>query len=203
MKKDTNFLYFLIIWFGDFISTIGSGLTAFCLGVYAFKLTHMATSTAMIVLCTFLPAFLFRPVGGVLADRYSRTTLMILGSVGSAIGITFTLLVLMHNSQHLTLVYVGVMTSSVFFALQNPAYKASVSDFLTEKLYSKASGLLQLSSAAQFLISPLLGGLLLSIMPISVVLIIDVMTFVLSAYAVFFVKFTMPMKKQKSTRRMR
>ena len=59
---------FLIVWLGDFISTIGSGLTAFALGVYVFKLTGQATSVGMVVLFTFLPALLLRPIGGVLAD---------------------------------------------------------------------------------------------------------------------------------------
>lgn len=194
MSNKNGFTLFLIVWLGDFISTIGSGLTAFCLGVYAFKLTGLATSTAMIVLCTFLPAFLLRPIGGVLADRVDRPFLMIIGNFGSAFGIGLTFLMLSKSANNLMLIYPGIIISSIFFALQNPAYKASVSDFLTPELYAKASGLVQLSSAAQFLVAPLLGGILMSFMNIKFVLIIDILTFVFSALAVIAVRVTLEAK---------
>ncbi len=194
-EKKNTFLFFLIIWMGDFISTIGSGLTAFCLGVYAFKLTAQATSSAMVVLCTFLPAFLLRPVGGVLADRFDRVFLMIVGSLGSACGIGLVFFMIKQNTHALGAIYPGILLSSVFFALQNPAYKASVTDFLSPELYSKASGLLQLSNAAQFLIAPILGGILMSAMNIGAVLMIDIATFIFSAAAVFFVRFNLEIKR--------
>lgn len=187
MLQRNNFLLFLIIWIGDFFSTIGSGLTAFCLGVYAFNLTGEATSTSLIVLCSFLPAFFLRPIGGLLADRFDRAVLMIIGNLGSGLGIGLTLF-MMYKETSLVFVYPGILLSSAFFAIQNPAYKASISDFLPAELYSKASGLVQLSSAAQFLIAPLVGGILMSLMSIYLVLIIDLSTFIFSASMVFLVK---------------
>lgn len=188
MNKKLPFLSFILIWFGDFISTIGSGLTAFSLGVHAFKLTGKASSTAMVVLLTFLPAFLLRPIGGVLADRKDRLVLMVLGNIGSALSMLLVFFVVIKSS-NLSLIYPGIMLSSIFFALQNPAYKASVSDLLPPELYAKASGLIQLSSSAQFLIAPLVGGFLLSVTGIKEILCIDILTFVFSALMIIVAKF--------------
>lgn len=63
---------FLIIWVGELLSTIGSGLTAFGLGVYVYQRTGMATSTALVSLLALLPTVLLGPIAGVLADRYDR-----------------------------------------------------------------------------------------------------------------------------------
>ena len=63
---------FLVLWAGELLSTIGSGLTAFGLGVYVYQQTHMASSTALIALLGLLPMILLGPVAGVLADRYDR-----------------------------------------------------------------------------------------------------------------------------------
>ena len=63
---------FLIVWLGQFISSIGSGLTAFALGIYVFQLTHSATNYSLILLASFLPALLLKPIGGTLADRVPR-----------------------------------------------------------------------------------------------------------------------------------
>ncbi|HVT62523.1 MAG TPA: MFS transporter, partial [Legionellaceae bacterium] len=112
MTHKNMFLSFACIWFGDFISTIGTGLTAFCLGVYAFTLTGQATSTAMIVLCSYLPAFLFRPLGGILADRIDRSYLMIAGNIGSAVGIAMVYFIITNHHDNLLLIYTGVLFSS-------------------------------------------------------------------------------------------
>ncbi|MHB8062128.1 MAG: MFS transporter, partial [Ruminiclostridium sp.] len=187
-SQSNRFTRFLIIWAGEFLSTIGSGLTAFALGIYAFKMTGQATSATMVTLLTFLPAFLLRPIGGVLADRIDRRILMIFGNLGCALGIGLVFLLISPEVQNLWLVYPGIVLSSVFFAFQNPAYKASVSDFLPKELYVKASGLVQLSGSAQFLIAPLIAGFLMEVVDIKVILIIDIITFVISALNIFLIR---------------
>lgn len=197
MARKHVFLGFMVIWLGDFISTIGSGLTAFALGVYAYTLTGKASSTAWIVFCNFAPAFLLRPLGGILADRWNRSWLMIFGSIGSAGGILLLYGMLGQGAPSLHHIYPGLVMSSVFFAVQNPAYKASVSDYLAEEWYAKASGLLQLSSAAQFLIAPLLGGVLIAMLGIKPILLLDILSFMFSATAVAVVWWLYPRKPVK------
>lgn len=188
MHKKNSLIFFYIIWAGDFISTIGTGLSAFSLGVYAFKMTGQATSTSMVVLCAFLPAFFLRPIGGVLADRMDRLLLIICGNLGSALGISFIFFAMAAKVHSLAIIYFGTAFSSIFFAFQNPAFKASVSDFLTEQYYAKASGLMQLSNASQFLVSPMLGGILMSLVNIRTVLFLDILTFIASIIAVLSVR---------------
>lgn len=190
-SQSNGFTRFLIIWAGEFLSTIGSGLTAFALGIYAFRMTGQATSATMVTLLTFLPAFLLRPVGGVLADRIDRRILMIFGNLGCASGVGLVILLISPEAHNLWLVYPGIILNSVFFAFQNPAYKASVSDFLPKELYAKASGLVQLSGSAQFLIAPLIAGFLMEVVNIKVILIIDIMTFVISALNILIIRRTL------------
>lgn len=188
MNKKKAFSRFLVIWSGEFISGIGTGLTAFTLAAYAFRQTGLASSAALIVLVTFLPAFLLRPIGGVLADRMDRRLLMIFGNLGSAFGITLILLLMTVSNQGLWVIYPGAAISSVFVAFHNPAYKASVSDFLPRELYEKASGLLQLSGAAPLLLAPFIAGLLMSLIDIRIILLIDILTFVFSAVVLLFIR---------------
>lgn len=83
MNESANkpFSRFLIVWVGQLISSIGSGLTAFSLGIYAFGKTHSATSYSLIILFAFLPTFILKPIGGVLTDRLDRKLMMIRLSV--------------------------------------------------------------------------------------------------------------------------
>ena len=72
ISKNRVFRKFLILWFGEFISSIGSGLTAFTLGVYVFQTTGSVAAVSITTLVAFLPTILLNPVGGVLADRFDR-----------------------------------------------------------------------------------------------------------------------------------
>jgi DHA3 family macrolide efflux protein-like MFS transporter len=175
---------FLILWTGQFLSSLGSGMTAFALGVYVFRLTGTVTGFAAVVLSLFVPSILLRPVGGVLADRFDRRRMIIIGDAGAAVGVIFLILVVAGSPPPLWVLYLGVAVSSACGALQNPAYKALVTDLLTPEQYSRAGGLVQLAASAQHLLSPLVAGLLMAVAPIVVVLVIDAATFVAAIVAV-------------------
>ncbi|MBU7315361.1 MFS transporter [Paenibacillus oleatilyticus] len=182
--RDAAFRKFLIVWAGQLFSAIGSGLTAFALGVFVFQKTQSAMDYSLIILFNFLPSFLMLPFTGVLADRFDRKKMMILGDAGSIAGILFILFVMMSGNVDLWHIYLGVALSSVSTAIQTPAYKAAVSDLVSEELYSQASGLIQLAGSAQYLISPMIAGFLVSYFDIKLVLILDIMTFLIAVAAV-------------------
>lgn len=183
-----SFGRFLIVWVGQLVSSIGSGLTAFSLGVYVYQQTQSATNFALIILCSFVPSIVLRPVGGVLADRFDRRVMMILGDLGSALGLVFILAIMLNGMIALWQIYLGVTLSSIFVALQSPAYKASVTDLLTEEQFSKASGLVQLAASSQYLLSPIIAGYLLGLTDIKTILIINIATFAMAALAVLLIR---------------
>lgn len=74
-----TFHKFLLLWSGSFISAIGSGLTAFGLGVYIFQQTGKTSLMALVTLLGFLPSLLLSIPAGILADRYDRRLLMVIG----------------------------------------------------------------------------------------------------------------------------
>ncbi len=175
-----NFRWFLIIWVAQMVARIGNGLTAFGLAVYVYQLTGLSTSVAAVTMAAFLPAFLLGPLGGVLADRYDRRLLMILGDTMSAIGLVFLLVAFRGGFANLTVICLGVAFSSIFGSVMDPAYRATVTDLLTPEQYSRAGGLVQLASASQFLISPALAGFLLARYGISTIIVIDIATMVVT-----------------------
>lgn len=174
------FLKFLLLWSGELISVIGSGLTSFGLAIYVFQQTGKASSLALITLFAFVPGLLLSPVAGVLADRYDRRLMMVLGDSLSAIGLVYILLCMYAGQAKVWQICLGVTISSVFSSLLEPSYRATITDLLTEKQYTKASGLVQAASSAKFLISPIVAGFLLTISDVKLLLIIDICTFIVT-----------------------
>ena len=190
MKNNTgkSFGAFMLLWSGGFISAIGSGLTSFGLGVYIFQQTGKASQMALVTLLAFLPSLLLGPVAGVLADRYDRRLLMVLGDSLSAVGLLFILVSLMQGEARLWQICVGVTISSVFASLLEPAYKATITDLLDPEQYSKASGLVQIAGSAKYLVSPVLAGFLLTISYIRLLLLLDICTFFVTVSTTLAVK---------------
>lgn len=184
-KKFSNFF---ILWIGQFVSMIGSGLTSFALGVYIFQKTGSITNFSMLLLCIFLPVVIMKPLGGVLADKFDRRLLMFFGDFGSALGTILILVCMYLNQEGLWFIYLGTILSSVSGAFQEPAYKSTVTDLLSEKDYDKASGLMQLASSSQYLISPFIAGILLGYFNIYLIFAIDIITFLFAIIAILWVK---------------
>ncbi|WP_339291126.1 MFS transporter [Paenibacillus sp. FSL W8-0187] len=176
-KPEKSFKKFLLLWSGQLISTIGNGLTSFGLGIYVFQQTGKASAMALVTLLAFMPSLLLSAFAGVLADRYDRRLLMVLGDSLSAIGLVFILICMLRGEAQLWQICVGVTISSVFSSLLDPAYKATVTDLLTEEQYTRASGFVQVAGSAKFLISPILAGFLLTVTDIKLLLVIDICTF--------------------------
>lgn len=183
MKQKSNYQKFLLLWAGELISAVGGGLTSFGLGVYVFAQTGSAANMAIISLLAFLPGLLLSVPAGILADRCDRRLLMMLGDGCSGIGILFILLCMLRGDATLTEICVGVAVSSVFSALLDPAYRATITDLLDEEEYSKAGGMVSLAGSARYLVSPLLAGILLAVSDIKLLLVIDICTFFVTVTA--------------------
>ncbi|MBO4921169.1 MAG: MFS transporter [Lachnospiraceae bacterium] len=168
---------FLLLWAGELISSIGGGLTSFGLGIYVFNETGSAAGMSLVTLLAFLPTLLLSVPAGVLADRFDRRLLMMIGDGFSGLGILFILICMKSGGATLVQICIGVTVSAVFSSLLEPAYRSTVTDILTKEEFSKANGLVSLAGSARYLFSPVIAGLLLTVSDISLLLIIDICTF--------------------------
>ncbi len=179
---------FLLLWMGELISSIGGGLTSFGLGTYVFYETGSAAGMSFVTLLGFLPTLLLSVPAGVLADRFDRRLLMMIGDGFSGLGILFILICMKSGSATFVQICIGVTVSAIFSSLLEPAYRSTITDILTKEEFSKANGLVSLAGSARYLISPVIAGFLLTISDISLLLIIDICTFFVTIIATAIVR---------------
>ena len=189
---------FMMIWIGELISSIGSGMTAFALSIYVYELTGSVSYVSLVTLLAYMPTILLSPVGGVLADRYDRRLLMIIGDLFSGLGLIYILWQIQIGNTGMMPILLGVTFNAVFVALLEPSYRATVTDLLTEEEYGKASGMVQIAGNAKYLISPALAGIILGVEDIRVILLIDICTFIVTVSMVASVRKTVrkPIKRE-------
>ena len=198
MKDGSGYGRFLLLWAGSMISQIGSGLTAFGLGVYVFSQTGSAGRMALVTLLGFLPTLLLSVPAGVLADMFDRRALMMIGDGCSAVGVFYILLCMQTGGAALWQICLGVFLSAVFSALLEPAFKATITDLLTAEEYTRANGLLSLASSARYLVSPVIAGLLLASHDIRLLLILDICTFFVTLAATAAVRRGLPSRGREN-----
>ena len=183
---------FLIIWTGQLISLIGSGLTSFALGVWIYQQTGQATPFALTALFSALPRILLAPVAGSLADRWNRRRMMILADTGDAL-VTLVAALLLASGQLVPWhIYLIAIVGAAFAAFQEPAYAASIAMLVPKKDLARANGLVQMGRAMEMVISPLLAGLLFGVVGMSGIILTDFCTYFFAIGALLFVHIPQP-----------
>ena len=187
---------FYKLWLGELISNIGSGMTAFALSVYVYEKTGSVSYVSLITLLSFMPSIVLSPIGGLLADRYDRRLLMIIGDLFSGLGLIYILWSIQAGEKSIVPIFIGITFSSIFTSLLEPSYRATLTDILEEENYAKASGLIQVAGSAKYLISPVIAGMILSVADIRVILLLDILTFITTCLMIFLVRKSMNSETQ-------
>ena len=183
---------FLIIWFGQLISLIGSGLTSFALGVYIYNRTGAATQLALSLVAASLPSLVLLPFAGALVDRWDRRRVLVLSDTGAAV-VTLALWALLATGRlEVWHIYVGNALASALGAFQRPAYMAVPSLLVPKEQFGRVGGLMQLADAASTIVAPLAAGFLIAVIGIQGVFLVDFATFLFAVSTLLIVRIPRP-----------
>ncbi len=182
-------LTFFLVVFGQLVSLIGTGLTAFALGVWAYQKTGSVTQLSTILIAAFLPGILVLPISGALADRKDRRLIMLASDALAAGGVLLLALLLWTGRLQLWHVYITASIGSIANALQRPAYTAAITQLVPKRYLGHANGLTQLGFAVSDLLSPLLGGLLVMTIGLQGIVTLDFVTFLFAILTLAIVRF--------------
>ena len=180
---------FKLIWLGQLLSVLGSGLSAFALGVWVYQQTGSATQFTLVLFSSAIPGVLLLPFAGLLADRWDRRLTMILSDTGAAAGTLALALMFYFNHVEIWLIYVILAFSSAFATFQRPAYSAAIAQLVPQQDLGRANGLVRTAQAVAQLFAPLLAGVLLSFLRINTIFLIDLLTFGFAVVTLMAVRF--------------
>ena len=175
---------FLLIWFGQLVSGVGSRLTSFALGLWVYQTTGSTTSFAMVFVAMAVPALVLLPFAGALVDRWDRRRTMIVCECVSAAVIGAMGLLVAFGHLELWHVYIGVGLSAMTNTFLQPAYAASVPLLADRDRLTRVNGLIQTGQGLALVGGPALAGILMSVMGIAGVLAVDAVTFLVGALCI-------------------
>src|SRR5579885_2501639 len=168
-------------WTGQTISNLGSSITLFALPLLVYKLIGSALNLGITTAAEFLPYLLFGLALGAVTDRVNRKRMMILTDLGRALVVAS--ISLMAFSGHLTVwwIYgVGFMQSTLTICFESGQF-AAIPALVNHDDLVTANGRIQASYSGASILGPLLAGALVTILPITSLMIFDGCSFLISA----------------------
>ena len=142
------------------VDQIGSWSYIVVISVYIFDRTHSTQWLAANAACRWGPSLLVASYGGVLADRFQRTTVMIVSALASAV-LMAGMAVVVASDAPVAFVLVISAASSVALAPYQPAAGALTPEIVGEKDLAAANSILSALESLVVVVGPGIGGLLL------------------------------------------
>ncbi len=197
MNRFAGLRNFLLIWFGQLTSGIGSRLSTFALGIWVLKTTGSTTQFALIFVSMAVPALLIAPFAGALVDRWDRRRVMLTCDLVSASVQMAMATLLMTDHLQIWHLYIGVGITALSSSFHAPAYAASIPLLTTREQLTRVNGLVQTGNAVAMVAGPLLAGVLVSVISLHGVLLVDALTFVAAAVAMIIARVPRPARSEE------
>jgi len=186
---------FFTIWVGQQVSLTGSMLAGFALVWWLTRSTGSATVLAMATLVQMLPGIVLGPFAGALVDRWNRRVVMIVADSIIALFSAWLAYLFWAGSLQIGHVYLIMAVRSLGGAFHWPAMAASTSLMVPDEHLARVAGLNQTMNGILNIISPPLGALLLSLLPLHGIMAIDVGTAALAVLPLLAIQIPQPVRR--------
>ena len=179
---------FIIIVIGQIISLFGNAIQRFSMSLYLLEFTGSAATFANILAISTIPYILFAPIAGMLSDNVSRKKIMVYLDFFCSIVIGIYAFILLQGRDHELIVATVMFILSICYTLYGPAVTSSIPQVVKEDKLTAANGIInQVGSIVNF-VAPILAGVLYGLVGIKIIVIINAISFLLSAVMELFLE---------------
>lgn len=177
---------------GDWFDTVA-------LYTIILNLTGSGRNVGLLMVARFLPSFVFGPLSGVLADRFSRRTIMILSDVLRAIVVLGFLFV--RRADQIWIIYVITVLQLAFSTFFEPARTAVLPTIVSDRELMPANAICSVTWSAMLTMGAAIGGVVTGLFGTNVAFILDSLSYFASAVLIASIRFPerLPRVKTKLT----
>lgn len=181
---------FLLLWQGQLVSHLGNQAFLIATTLYVLEVTGSASLVAGTMMAATIPLVILGPVGGTVADRHSRRSILMATDLSRAAAIGGLGLVLLWKpdliSDRIDLVIAVAAFNGIMSALFAPAFQALIPDLVADNGLATANAVNQMSTQTSTLVGQALGGVLYVSWGPAVLLLVDAVSFAYAGIATWF-----------------
>jgi MFS family permease len=179
LRQNRNYRY---LWLGNVISLLGDWFNLLASAELITNLTDTGVAISSLFLARFLPLFFVSPLAGVVADRFSRRSIMIWSDLLRAATVLGFLMV--RSTEQVWLLYALTVLQFVLSAFFTPARSAIIANVVDQKDLVTANALDSFTWSTMLAVGSFLGGLATAVFGAQTAFILDAFTFLLSAWMI-------------------
>ncbi|AFY58534.1 Major Facilitator Superfamily transporter [Rivularia sp. PCC 7116] len=192
LQAPQNLRNFIIIWFGQLISNIGSYMTYFAIKIWAWQLTNQVTTIALISFFELIPSIFITLASGLIVDRVNRKFLLIIADCVAAISTIIIGYLYLTDQLQIWHIYATGAVNGAFSEVQALAYSSSISMLVPKQHYQRATSMNSAIHYGSVIIAPAAAGFLYYIINLDGILLIDFITFTIAIATILKVRIPQP-----------
>lgn len=179
---------FYILFTGQQLSTFTSMIVQYALIWYLTDKSKSPTILAISTIMAFLPGIFISPFIGPLIDRINKKILLIASDWIVAFSAIILALIGQGGNLPFWMICLALFIRSLAGTVQTPTTQSIIPTLVPEDFVPKVGGLNGAFSSASMLVTPAIGAFFYGIMPISQIMLIDVLGAIFGTIAVLMIK---------------
>lgn len=175
--KEKNNKNYILFWFSQSGSQLGSAMTGFALVIWAYKQTNSAMAVSLLTFFSYLPYILISIFAGAFVDTHKKKSIMLWSDTVSVLCSFFVLMLYATGNLQIWHIYIVNTVTGFMNAFQSPASTVAIGLLVPKEKYSKVSGLNSVSTSLIMVATPMLAASISSFLGLGGILFIDIVTF--------------------------
>src|SRR5687768_1541971 len=186
------------LWLGQVVSQMGDWFNTIALYTIILQLTGSGRDVGLLLVARFVPSFLFGPISGVVADRFSRQWIMIWSDLLRALVVLGFLFV--RRADQLWILYVLTVLQLGLSTFFEPAKTAAIPSIVEDRELVAANAISSVTWSAMLTLGAAIGGLMTSCFGTDVAFVLDAATYLLSATLIASIR--LPKRKKRERQKL-
>jgi len=174
------------LWLGQVVSQMGDWFNTIALYTIILNLTGSGRDIGLLMVARFLPSFVFGSLSGVLADRFSRRSIMIVSDLLRAFVVLGFLFV--RRADQLWILYVLTIAQLALSTFFEPAKTAAIPSIVSDRELVTANALSSVTWSVMLTLGAAVGGLITGWFGTDAAFILDALTYLLSAVLILSIR---------------
>jgi predicted MFS family arabinose efflux permease len=192
---------YMLLWSGQTISSVGTGVSRLAFPLLVLDLTHSAAQAGIVGALEALPYLLLSLPVGALIDRWDRKRVMILCDIGRALALGSVPLALWQGWLTIQQLYAVALIEGILFVFFNLAEVACLPQVVSKPQLPAAVAQNQATEGVAQILSPQLGGALYGVLR-SLPFLADAVSYGASVLSLFLIRAQFQEERNGARRRL-
>jgi len=184
---DNKFKRYIVFWFSQALSQLGSSMTGFALVLWAYEQNGSAMTVSLMSFFNYLPYIIVSLFAGAFVDNHNKKSIMLAADSIAALCSSFVFMMSLGNGLSIWMIYIVNFILGFMNAFQGPASAVAVGRIVPKERIEQVSGLNSFSGNLVAVLSPVFAGALYKTAGLKLILAIDLASFVFAFFVLLIV----------------